>query len=219
MSSGDETDRLITYAVIGIIVSVGLVFLIINLTSSSFSDPKSTDFDFVIEQIYMKRASPKELDFYKSSNPSTKLKMLEDFKRFNPDAVRTAMETTGYNTSSVIVNDPVVKDLVSNSNDVLACKSVVAKTLSMPIPISLEVAPKVIKKLIIQPQISMNNDGVVVDVERSIMVSLSRDTEFHKFNASSKGKLINLLKEKIISDINSKYKKASVSLSFDRLKI
>ncbi len=216
MKSYEDSDRLVTYIAIGLISLTFVVFLIINLSSGFTNNPKSTDFNFIVEQMFMKTASKSDVENYQKLDPVEKLKRLEVFKSKNPQSVKTAYEIVAYNTSMLVVNNEDIKTVVENANTDVAMKEIVAKSLSMPIFTTLEITPKNVKNITISPQVSITKDGVVVNISDSILpiLSASGGIEFEKLNSSSKNKLFNILKEKIIKEMNSKYKKASVSLSF-----
>lgn len=214
-----ESDKVVVYTVVAIMAVVAIVTTIIIMSiTSPLENFKNTDLDFIIEQSFLRKSNSKDIRAYETSGPVEKLKILEEFKQKNPDSIKIANEIVSFNSSNVITKDPVIKQIVEEGSN-NACKSVVAKSLSMPINITVEITPKNIKKVVIHPFVRLNESGVIVDIENSIMPVLSKDNDYNKLNSGSKNKIVNILKEKIINDINSKYKKATVSLSFAKLNL
>lgn len=222
MNSGMSIEM--TFGIVFAICILTVIIVIIILSISTFvgvnPNEKSLDFNYLLEQEYISSMNSINRAIYEKSPSFIKVKLLENFRSKNPKSIQKVNELVAFNRAKYVSSQvsPAVKgSSVSESNKDLMFIETVARTISIPFSSAVETAKNKFEMIQIYPVISIgpNRNSIIVNLNESIMRTIDSNFNLSKLDKQSKDKLYGLLKEKIISDISSNYKKASVGLAND----
>jgi hypothetical protein len=207
-----------TKPLFGVFIAIVVASLIAaSMYFSSFENPKSLDFNYLIEQEHLNNKSSAYKMFYNNAPSMIKLSILERFKSSSPGAVKKIKEIVAFNISKKVAADTVADLALKNSTKKKAALLTISSALSIPFSINIENESNVISNIKVDPIVipDLSQNGVVVRLQESVYRVINTNPKLSNLNNQTKTKISNILKEKIINDITSKYKKASAEFAVD----